>query len=192
MSFLSRFAYIIKDNADLASGEILAMGVIACCLELLAELRIAVDPTHQVAGGCARGTVGEIELGKLLFAVTTDFHFYQKLKLKSLYSFTIIILSKITPSLFTIKEGSTAFPKPFSPQGTRDVAGYAIASPEFWSASGACALKGWLECLRNKVAIVCAVLHRLAESLLGMLGVTMENRGANAERYDSIYGTYEG
>ena len=29
--------------------------------------------------------------------------------------------SKITPSLFTIKEGSTAFPKPLSPQGTGDV-----------------------------------------------------------------------
>ena len=31
------------------------------------------------------------------------------------------IFSKITPSLFTIKEGSTSFSKPFSPQGTRDV-----------------------------------------------------------------------
>ena len=29
----------------------------------------------------------------------------------------------------------------------RDVAGDAIALPEFWSASGACALKGWLGCL---------------------------------------------
>ena len=29
----------------------------------------------------------------------------------------------------------------------RDVAGNAIALPEFWSASGACALKGWLGCL---------------------------------------------
>ena len=29
--------------------------------------------------------------------------------------------SKITPSLFTIKEGSTFFPKPLSPQGTGDV-----------------------------------------------------------------------
>ena len=29
--------------------------------------------------------------------------------------------SKITPSLFTIKEGSTAFPKPLSPHGTGDV-----------------------------------------------------------------------
>ena len=28
--------------------------------------------------------------------------------------------SKITPSLFTLKEGSTAFPKPLSPQGTGD------------------------------------------------------------------------
>lgn len=30
------------------------------------------------------------------------------------------------------KEGSTAFPKPLSPQGTGDVAGDAIALPEFW------------------------------------------------------------
>ena len=29
--------------------------------------------------------------------------------------------SKITPPLFTLKEGSTAFPKPLSPQGTGDV-----------------------------------------------------------------------
>ena len=29
----------------------------------------------------------------------------------------------------------------------RDGAGDAIALPEFWSASGACALKGWLGCL---------------------------------------------
>ena len=60
----------------------------------------------------------------------------------------IKIFSKITPSLFTIKEGSTSLPKPFfnglytpfgspvsggqKPQGTRDVAGSAIAPPEFW------------------------------------------------------------
>ena len=30
------------------------------------------------------------------------------------------------------KEGSTTFPKPFSPQGTRDVAGDAMALPGFW------------------------------------------------------------
>ena len=36
-------------------------------------------------------------------------------------SFDLWIFSKITPSLFTIKEGSTSFPKPLSPQGTGDV-----------------------------------------------------------------------
>ena len=57
------------------------------------------------------------------------------------------------------KEGSTFSPSPSSivfttpsvplvgdrnPQGREDVAGSAIAPPGFWSASGACALKGWL------------------------------------------------
>ena len=32
----------------------------------------------------------------------------------------------------------------------RDVAGDAIALPEFWSASGACALKGWLRVLTQQ------------------------------------------
>ena len=31
-----------------------------------------------------------------------------------------------------------------NPQGREDLAGSAIAPPGFWSASGACALKGWL------------------------------------------------
>ena len=52
--------------------------------------------------------------------------------------------SKIIPSFFTIKEGSTFLTKPLFPQGREGVAGSAIAPPEFWSASGACALKGWL------------------------------------------------
>ena len=68
------FSEIIKDGADLASGEILAVGVVACGLKLLAELGIAVDPTHQVAGGGARVAIGEVEERKLLLAVTTDFH----------------------------------------------------------------------------------------------------------------------
>ena len=37
------------------------------------------------------------------------------------------IFSKITPSLFTLKEGSTAFPKPLSPQGTGDVTAPPVA-----------------------------------------------------------------
>ena len=74
MTFLSGVSEIIKDGADLASGEILAMGVIAGALQLLAELGNAVDPTHQVAGGGARVAVGEVEERKLLFAVASYFH----------------------------------------------------------------------------------------------------------------------
>ena len=57
----------------------------------------------------------------------------------------IKIFSKITPSLFTIKEGSTSLPKPFSPQGTRDVAGSAIAPPEFWYRKRSLCPKGLAE-----------------------------------------------
>ena len=39
------------------------------------------------------------------------------------------IFSKITPSLFTLKEGSTAFPKPLSPQGTGDVTALRCSEP---------------------------------------------------------------
>ena len=39
------------------------------------------------------------------------------------------IFSKITPSLFTLKEGSTAFPKPLSPQGTGDVTALRCSKP---------------------------------------------------------------
>ena len=52
--------------------------------------------------------------------------------------------SKTYPSFLTLKEGSTFLTKPLFPQGLEDVAGSAIAPPVFWTASGACALKGWL------------------------------------------------
>ena len=55
-----------------------------------------------------------------------------------------IAFSKTYPSFLTLKEGSTFLTKPLFPQEREDVAGSAIAPPEFWSASGACALKGWL------------------------------------------------
>ena len=74
MTFLSGFSEIIKNGADLASGEILAMIVIACGDKLLAELGIAVDPTHQVACGGARVAVGEVEHCKLLFAIASCLH----------------------------------------------------------------------------------------------------------------------
>ena len=54
-----------------------------------------------------------------------DCHNLLKLKIKAQVCYFLLFLSvffsKITPSLFTIKEGSTAFPKPLSPQGTGDV-----------------------------------------------------------------------
>ena len=78
---------------------------------------------------------------------------------------SINIFFPTTPSLLR-KEGSTAFPKPFSPQGTRDVAGDAIALPEFWSASGACALKGWLGVPTQQSCDCLCGVNRLAESLL--------------------------
>ena len=205
MTFLSGFSEIIKDGADLASGEILAMGVVADGGKLLAELGIAVDPTHQVAGGGAWVAGGEVKERKLLFAVAADFHFYQKLKLKSLFSFAIIIFSKITPSLFTIKEGSTAFPKPFSPQGTRDVAGDAIALPEFWYRQRSLCPKGlpmifYAIDLRLFVRCYTALLMAcllVAGDGMGLcprrwtacVGLSMGDRGGNAERYDFFFGS---
>ena len=67
------------------------------------------------------------------------------------------MIFRITPSLFP-KEGSTALPKPLSPQGRGDVAGYAIASPEFWYRKRSLCPKGLaMSVLRNRIAIVCAV-----------------------------------
>ena len=43
------------------------------------------------------------------------------------------------------KGSSTFLTKPLFPQEREDVAGDAIALPEFWSASGACARKGLAE-----------------------------------------------
>jgi hypothetical protein len=54
--------------------------------------------------------------------------------------------SKITPSLFTLKEGSTAFPKPLSPQGTGDVTAPSRCSEPLRSKDGG----------PSKVSPVCA------------------------------------
>ena len=70
----SWFSEVVEDGAYLAGGEILAVVVIACGSQLLLESRIAVDPAHQMVGGGAGVAVGEVEQGKLLFAVTTDSH----------------------------------------------------------------------------------------------------------------------
>ena len=59
------------------------------------------------------------------------------------------------------KEGSTFSPSPSS-SGSGDVAGDAIALPEFWYRQRSLCPQGAADdCLRNRVAIVCAVLYRL-------------------------------
>ena len=99
------------------------------------------------------------------------------------YYFVVNDFSKITPSLFTIKEGSTAFPKPLSPQGTGDVAGSAIALPEFWSASEALALKGWLGAPTQQSCDCLCGVNRLADNSL-----VSENAVMAAYELDALQG----
>ena len=68
------------------------------------------------------------------------------------------------------KEGSTFSPSPSS-SGSGDVAGDAIALPEFWSASGACALKGWLEVPTQQSCECLCGVNRLAEGLLAVFAL---------------------
>ena len=80
-----------------------------------------------------------------------------------------------TPLSPSYEEGVlTPVPKPYAPTiGARDVAGYAIASPEFWyRQQSLCPYGAGDDFLRNRVAIVlrligdfCAVLHRLPTRL---------------------------
>ena len=80
-----------------------------------------------------------------------------------------------TPLSPSYEEGVlTPVPKPYAPTiGARDVAGYAIASPEFWYRQRSlCPYGAGDDFLRNRVAIVlrligdfCAVLHRLPVGL---------------------------
>ena len=89
----------------------------------------------------------------------------------------IVIVSKINPSFFTIKEGSTFLTKPLfnslyapfgspssggqKPQEREDVAGYAIALPEFWYRQRSLCPQGAAnDSLRNRIAIVCRLAHQ--------------------------------
>ena len=89
--------------------------------------------------------------------------------------FSISIEDFSTPLSPSYEEGVlTPVPKPYAPTiGARDVAGYAIASPEFWYRQRSlCPYGAGDDFLRNRVAIVlrligdfCAVLHRLPAGL---------------------------
>ena len=192
MTFLSGFSEIIKDGADLARGEILAMGVVACSCKLLSELGNAVDPTHQVACGGARVAVGEIEHCKLLFAVTVDFHFYQKLKVKNIFTiisyFSKITFSKITPSLFTIKEGSTSHPDPLALRGEGETAPPPRSEPlRSKVVGGIKAPRLVFDAIELRLFVRCYTA--LLKACLGMQGVTLRDSRHDAERYDFFYGS---
>ena len=72
----SRVTEVIDDGTHLAGGEELTVAVVACGMQLSQERLVAVDPTHQMVRGGARIAVGKIEHCKLLFAVTSDIHFW--------------------------------------------------------------------------------------------------------------------
>ena len=70
------------------------------------------------------------------------------------------------------KEGSTAFPKPFSPQGTRDVAGDAIALPEFlYRQRSLCPQGAADECFTQQGSDCLCGVNRLAEGLLAVFAL---------------------
>ena len=75
-SWESRVTEVIDDGTHLAGGEELTVAVVACGMQLSKERLVAVDPTHQMVRGGARIAVGKIEHCKLLFAVTSDIHFW--------------------------------------------------------------------------------------------------------------------
>ena len=73
----------------------------------------------------------------------------------------IVIVSKINPFFFTIKEDSTFLTKPLFPQEREDVAGFAIALPEFWYRQRSLCPQGAAnDSLRNRIAIVCRLAHQ--------------------------------
>ena len=98
-----------------------------------------------------------------------DFHFPLRI-----FPFSIEDFS--TPLSPSYEEGVlTPVPKPYAPTiGARDVAGYAIASPEFWYRQRSlCPYGAGDDFLRNRIAIIlrliggfCAVLHRLPAGLV--------------------------
>ena len=65
------------------------------------------------------------------------------------------------------KEGSTSLPKPLAPQEQGDVAGDAIALPEFWSASEALAHKGLAGVPTQQSCDCLCGVNRLAEEAAG-------------------------
>ena len=87
--------------------------------------------SHLIDGGCGAFAVLTSDFNVVYQLVHVFGHLFQEgIGLRQIVDYYFVVcdfykvkgnFSKITPSLFTIKEGSTAFPKPLSPQGTGDV-----------------------------------------------------------------------
>ena len=103
------------------------------------------------------------------------------------------IFSKITPSLFTLKEGSTAFPKPLSPQGTGDVTALRCSEPLRSKVGGAS--KPSPDCLSAGALIKVTSIQWLArhygemEEKPGLI-VIDEAHHALAETYAEVMNAY--
>ena len=65
----------MEDEGDFAGCEELGLGWHAASEQGLAEVAVATDPTVEVAEGAGRGGgIGEVDKGKLGFAVGFYFH----------------------------------------------------------------------------------------------------------------------
>ena len=95
-------------------------------------------------------------------AVAIDSKTPSSLRKELIERFKYSSFSKITPSLFTLKEGSTAFPKPLSPQGTGDVTAPPRCSEPLRSKDGG----------PSKVSPDCAGWDRLGEGVGDRLAAT--------------------
>ena len=103
------------------------------------------------------------------------------------------IFSKITPSLFTLKEGSTAFPKPLSPQGTGDVTALRCSEPLRSKDGGP--KRSSPDCLSAGALIKVTSIQWLAKHYREMeekpgLIVIDEAHHALAETYAEVMNTY--
>ena len=82
------------------------------------------------------------------FADDADFSFISYPQMRPIRSDYADFSTPLSPSC---EEGSLSHSQALALSiRARDVAGGAIALPEFWSASGACALKGWLRVLTQQ------------------------------------------
>ena len=68
----SWFSQLLHDSADLSGRECLAVGFVACRLQLFPKLGAAANPVHQVTDCRARTAVGKIHQRQFLLCVCSN------------------------------------------------------------------------------------------------------------------------